>query len=270
MCAACAGGKLRAMNYFVPYPRPIIRPPRVLAVLALCAGAALLAPSPGHALTRTDHLSATGGDRFTVQCDQTATVHWTLPAGATNVKITAPVAGQVVKDGFGRDDLARIESVTPRSESGRTVVDVTARGIGQSCSYPGDWDSNGVEFRATYDRTVDWPVLLSDDFAFRGRQRPARLTAAYQTGWRNLRWSSWGGRSAVATGTFVGERVVAVGPYAKIRKFSYPVRVTVSKPRLCGDGYQYSRIHTSFLKATPAVIRRQAKPPGAASCLKAG
>lgn len=269
MCAARAGTKLRAMNSFIPYPRPDIRPPRLLAALVLCAGAALLAPSPGHALTRVEHRSATGGDRLTVRCGQTTTVQWALPAGATNVKIIEPAVGQVVRDGFGDKPLASIRSVTPRAEAGRTVVDITAVGEGASCSYPGDWDTNGVDFRATYDRVVQSSVFLSEDFGgLHARQRPTRITAAYQTGWRNLRWAAWGGDSAVATGTFVGTRVVAVGPYAQIRKFSYPVRVKLTRPRICGGGgYYYSKITTTFLKATPAVIRRQAKPPSAAGCL---
>jgi hypothetical protein len=54
------------------------------------------------------------------------------------------------------------------------------------------------------------------------------------------------------------------------RRFSYPVAVTLSRIRICGDSrHHYTRIETRFLSAVPREVRRQAKPPGTASCLRA-
>ena len=47
------------------------------------------------------------------------------------------------------------------------------------------------------------------------------------------------------------------------RPFSYPVAVTLSRIRICGDRpHYYTRIETRFLSAVPREVRRQAKPLG--------
>ena len=54
------------------------------------------------------------------------------------------------------------------------------------------------------------------------------------------------------------------------RTFSYPVAVTLSRIRICGDSrHYYTRIQTRFLSAVPREVRGQAKPLGTASCLRA-
>jgi hypothetical protein len=240
-----------------------------LAAAATAALCVLLTSSPAHALTQVKHEVAQGGDRFEVHCNQPTTVRWALPAGATNVKVLEPVAGTKLEDGFGRDIVATVQSVTARTEGATTVVEITVVGTDKACSYPGAWDTNSIDFRATYDRVVVSPVLFSDDVGgIRPRQRPTRISAGYQKGWRNLRWQSWGGTTATGRGRFVGQRVVAVGPYARIKSFSYPVRVTLYRVKVCGGGgLYYTRIRTTFVGRVPAVIRRQAKPLGTAGCL---
>jgi hypothetical protein len=103
------------------------------------------------------------------------------------------------------------------------------------------------------------------------RQRPARLTANADAGWRGLRWRSWGGPVAVGRGRFSAMRWIPIG-YTDVvqRRFSYPVAVTLSRVRVCGtDRHYYTRIETRFLSAVPREVRRQARPPGTASCLRA-
>jgi hypothetical protein len=103
------------------------------------------------------------------------------------------------------------------------------------------------------------------------RERPSRLTANSDAGWRRLRWRSWGGASAVARGVFTARRWIPIGHTDVVqRTFSYPVAVTVSRIRICGDHkHYYTRIQTRFLSAVPTEVRRQAKPLGTASCLRA-
>ena len=101
------------------------------------------------------------------------------------------------------------------------------------------------------------------------QERPAKLTAKYKTGWRKLRWRKWGGDTAVARGQFHAMHWVAIG-YTDVeeREVSYPVRVTLSRIKRCGNRrYYYTRIETKFLSRAPKSIRRQAKPPGTAGCL---
>jgi hypothetical protein len=240
-----------------------------LAAAATAVLFVLLAPPPAHALTQVKHEVAQGGDRFEVYCGQATTVRWSLPAGAANVKVLEPVAGTKLEDGFGRDIVATVQSVRPRAEGASTVVEITVVGSDKACSYPGAWDTNSIDFRATYDRVVTSPVLFSDDFGgIHPRQRPARISAGAGKGWRNLRWQRWGDNTAAGRGRFVGQRIVAVGPYARIKSFSYPVRVTLSRVKPCGGGgLYYTKLTTTFVGRVPAVIRRQAKPLGTASCL---
>ena len=70
---------------------------------------------------------------------------------------------------------------------------------------------------------------------------------------------------------FSAKRWIPIG-YTDVvqRRFSYPVAVTLSRIRLCGERrHYYTRIETRFLSAVPSEVRRQAKPLGTASCLRA-
>lgn len=178
-----------------------------------------------------------GGHRFEVRCDEPETHTWTVPAGAQRVEVLEPVAGQAVTDGFGDLRVATIRDVVTRTEPDG-----------------GAWLTTGVTVRARYHVVSDEPVLVSDDQAgMHAASGPARLTANADAGWRGLHWRSWGGASAVARGTFNAMRWIPIG-YTDVvqRRFSY-----------------YTRIETRFLSAVPREVRRQAKPPGTASCLRA-
>ena len=96
------------------------------------------------------------------------------------------------------------------------------------------------------------------------RERPSRLTANADAGWRRLRWRSWGGETAVARGAFTARRWIPIGHTDVVRRtFSYPVKVTLSRIQICGDrAHYYTRIQTRFLSAVPREVRRQAKPLG--------
>ena len=251
---------------------------KTLTVLALAtAVAALQLVSTAGALTITEHKVARGGAQFEVRCDQPTTKNWKLPKGAQRIQVLKPVAGQVLKDGFGDNEVARVQDVQQRVEGGRTVVAVTAVGSGQACEPIGDapasnftWETDSVDFRARYDLVSHPSVVVSDEQAgMHPQQRPAKLTAAYKTGWRKLNWKKWGGEEAVARGQFHAMHWVAIG-YTDVeeREVSYPVRVTLSRIKRCGNNrYYYTRIETKFLSRAPKEIKRQAKAPGTAGCL---
>jgi hypothetical protein len=127
-----------------------------------------------------------------------------------------------------------------------------------------------VEFRAAYELVSHPPVLVSENQAgLHSRQRPARLTASADAGWRGLRWASSGGETAVARGEFHTLVWVPIG-YRDVvqRRVSYKVIITLSRVRPCVAGRPYyTRLSTRFLTKVPRAIRRQAKPPSTASCL---
>ena len=250
----------------------------IVATFAAVAALALAPVGPAGAFKVVEHEEATGGGFPEVTCGQPTTETWGLPEGASNVELLEPRVGQLIEDGFGEEVVGTVESIAQRTEAERPVFEITAVGSHKACEpFPGSsspptgsWRTNGVDFRATYDLVSHPKVLLSDDQAgLHARQRPARITATADAGWRDLRWKGWGKGKAVAEGKFYGVRAVAMGYHdADLRTFSYPVRVTVSRIRLCGaDRYYYTKIKTSFEGNAPAEIRRQAKPPGTADCL---
>jgi hypothetical protein len=131
--------------------------------------------------------------------------------GAQRAEVLEPAAGQAVTDGFGDLRVATIRDVVTRTEpDGRLAVDVTAVGSDSACDGGGGggaWLTTGVAFRARNHLVSDEPVLVSDDQAgMHARQRPTRLTANADAGWRGLHWRSWGGPSAVARGSLSARR----------------------------------------------------------------
>lgn len=214
-----------------------------------------------------------GGHRFEVACDQPETYTWVLPAGAQRVEVLEPSPGQAVTDGFGDLRVATVRDVVQRTGAdGRPAVDVTVVGSDAACDGHGlAWETSGVTLRARYQLVSDEPVLVSDDQAgMHAHQRPRTLTANADAGWRGLRWRSWGGATATARGVFSAKRWIPIGHTDVVqRRFSYPVAVKLSRIRICGDSkHYYTRIETRFLSRVPREVRRQAKPPAPAGCLK--
>jgi hypothetical protein len=217
---------------------------------------------------------AQDGVRLTVRCNEAQTVaSRLLPEDAAGVKIVEPVSGEVIRDGFGDKELARVQSVGMRAGD-PTVVEVVVVGSGASCdpSLPGyAWETESVTIRATYELISHPDIVASDEQAgMHPRPRPGEFTANADAGWRRLKWRSWGGKKAVAVGRFQTIELVPVGHTDLIeRKVSYPVRVTLSRIELCGNQrYYYTRISTRFLTPAPASVRREAHPLGTASCLE--
>jgi hypothetical protein len=222
------------------------------------------------AYTVVDHRTATGAERLDVRCGEAVAFSSRLPSGAKNVAVAEPRAGQVVRDGFGDLELARVEAVEVRPDPAGPLLEITVRGSGSTCDSPGGvWETGPVDFRVSYDLVSHPELRVSDDQAgMHAKRRPRGLTATSEAGWRSLRWRSWGRATATARGTFDVVRWVSVGHNGvDPRWVSYPVEVTLSRVRLCGQGYLYTRIDTRFTKRAPREVRRQAKPPGTASCL---
>jgi hypothetical protein len=246
---------------------------RKSTLTAACA-AALIVPATVNALTIKTHDQMRGGSQFTVGCGKSETKSMQLPAGATNVAVIKPKVGDKVKDGFGDKTLATITAVDVRTEGDRPVMDVTATGSDYICDDPiasqyDDWETNGVTFTAEYDLVEEVKVLFSDEQGgLHPKQKPKRITATADTGWKGLHWNGWGGRKAVGKGTFVGRRIVSHNGDAGYQDVPVPVEVKLSRPEICGnDRYYYTKLKTTFLKSTPKEIQRQAKPPGTAGCL---
>ena len=256
---------------------PALRTRRV-AACALFAALAF-APSSAHAFTVVEEKSERGAVHYEeISCGQSLTESWGLPRGATNVRVSEPKPGDPILDGFGRDVVARVEAVAV-SPGARPSVDVTATGSDVACQpivvgseeIPrGPVRTSGIDVRARYDVVTHPKLFLSDQFGGAdAKQRPKRLTADADAGWRKLQWSDWGERKATARGRFYGVRVIVQGPRdVDLRTFTYPVKVTVSKVRLCNGRYHYPKLRTAFTSGAPKEIRKQAKPPAYADCLR--
>jgi hypothetical protein len=238
-----------------------------LAIAAVIAFAALATPAAAE-FTVVEHEKLTDGGALAVACDQTVTKSYRLPNGAEDVKVLTPKAGDAVKDGFGRDRLGTIDSVDADDDS----IDITVTGGYVACSYPGEWDANPMYVRTTYDRVLHPKLLVSEEpGGLDARQEPERITATADAGWKSMHWKDWGERTSVAKGKFYGVRAVSQNGHAVLKTFSYPVEVTLSKPRLCGSGkYYYSHLETRFLRKPNPEIAKQAKVPGVAGCLSGG
>ena len=234
---------------------------------ALIAFACFAVPASAE-FTVVEHEKLTDGGTLAVACDQTVTKSYPLPNGAQNVKVLTPHAGDAVKDGFGRDRLGTIDSVDVDNDS----IDITVTGGYVACTYPGEWDANPTYIRATYDRVLHPKILVSEEpGGLDARQEPEQITATADAGWKRMHWKNWGERIAVAKGKFYGVRAVdPTGTDAELKTFTYPVEVTLSKPRLCGDNYYYSHLETRFLRKPNPEIAKQAKVPGVAGCLNGG
>jgi hypothetical protein len=253
-------------------PRPIMARMKTrlipLAVLAACA----ISPAAVSGLTIKSHEEARRGDFFTVRCGQTDTVSWKLPKDAQNVKVTRPQVGDRVEDGFGRETLATITAIDQRTEGGRSVVDFTATGSHKTCepiANEYEWETTDVVFKAEYDLVREVKVLFSDEQGgLNPQQKPKRITATYDTGWEGLDWQSWGGKTAVGKGRFVGREIVVRNGDADYAPVVRDVQVKLSRVRICGnDRHYYTKLKTKFLEPTPGEVQRQAKPPGTAGCL---
>jgi hypothetical protein len=240
--------------------------------LKICLTAALvtgaLAASASAEFTVVEHAKFQDGDALDIACDQTVTKSYKLPDGATDVRVVEPHAGDALKDGFGEDRLGTIESVDVGSDS----IDVTITGGYTACSYPGEWRTNGILVRATYNRVLHPKVFVSEEpGGLDARQEPKQITATADAGWKGMRWKNWGENTAVAKGKFYGVRAVdPTGTDADLKTFTYPVEVTLSKPKQCGDGYYYSKLKTRWLRNPNPEIAKQAKVPGVAGCLNGG
>jgi hypothetical protein len=261
---------MKLTPHYVPFLKSA--PPKALRALGLGIVITMALAGVASALTVDEERTAQGGQRLEVRCGEPQTVSWTLPQGAERVEVLEPVAGQAVLDGFGDKRLGTVQGVAQRSDgSGRTVVDVTVVGVGAACDGMGlAWETGPVDFRARYHVVSDVPVVVSDEQAgMHPRERPGRLTANADAGWRSLRWRSWGGERAVARGVFQVRRWVPIGHTDVVqRTFRYPVAVSLSRIRVCGAGrHHYTRIRTRFLTHAPVSVRRQARPPATAGCL---
>jgi hypothetical protein len=239
----------------------------IAAALCVCAAGAASAE-----FTVVEKEIAQDGVALDIRCGERVTETFELPQRATNIKVLSPTAGDTITDGFGDAPLATVESVLLRDSATPPAVDVTVLGGFEACGYPGAWRTNGIDFRASYERILHPKVLLSEEpGGLDARQEPKAITATYDAGWKSLRWRGWGENKAVAKGKFYGVRAVANNNgIASLKTFTYPVRVKLSKIRLCNGRYFYTRLKTTFVGSVHPEIRRQAKVAGVADCLNGG
>ena len=205
-----------------------------MTLVVVAALLAVVGADRAHALTVVEHETARGAERLEVTCGERASFSDRLPKGASRIEVTRPRKGDVVRDGFGDYELARIERVDVREEGGRSVIEITAVGTGESCSFPGVWETEPVEYRVAYDVVSHPKVLASDEQAgMNARARPREFTANADAGWRKLDWRSWGGRKAVASGEFHAVRWIGTAHGAVPKVFSYRVEVdAVADPQV--------------------------------------
>lgn len=247
------------------------RPPAVIAAALTVVLCAVTTGAASGEFTVVEKETFQDGTALDISCGERHVKTYALPERAVNVEVLKPRPGQVITDGFGRDPLATVESVILR-EQPAPEIEVTVVGGYKTCEYPGEWRTNGYEVTADYERILHTRVVLSEEpGGLNARQEPKAITATYDAGWKALRWRGWGDATTTAKGKFYARRAVALGPNdARLKRFTYPVEVKLSKIRLCSGGYYYTRMQTRFLRRPHPDIGRQAHPPSGASCLDDG
>jgi hypothetical protein len=226
----------------------------VVAVAAAAVGGAAAA-GPAPALTVTDTLERDVTFASDVCDPVTRTV--TLPRGARSVRVTQPDVGELV-DGEDGTPVAAITDVTVTRRSGRARVQVTAEPDPAACVDPATgtdhgWtdDGFGVPVTARYRRTVRVWVQgtgRGDNPAVRPRVLPFGMRSAVV----GIRWSRWGGRTAVGRGQV--EFNNCQPDCARARPQYFPVRVVLERPRDCGSRWKYTRLRFRYTTS--------ARPPG--------
>ena len=195
-------------------------------------------------------------------CDAQETRRITFPEGARDPElVSGPELGDVISDGFD-DPVARVTGIELRNdEDGRHRIYVTVGGNGASClDEDGEdygWETDYARFVLGYNR--DERLWFNEFYASGSerltRQRPRWIKCGSDCGWRNLRWKSWGGRTARATGYFRYINKTTAGNSA----IDYPVTVTLSRPAQCYNRVRYLRMSTHFTSSRPPWIRSNYK-----------
>jgi hypothetical protein len=100
-------------------------------------------------------------------------------------------------------------------------------------------------------------TLISEEFFSPGpRERPSTIVGGDSFGYGDLSWSSWGPAAAAATGSYQGLDYST----GEERSVSYPVSITLSRPRPCGPYRLFTR----------AVAVRTDGQPGTSSVANVG
>jgi hypothetical protein len=96
-------------------------------------------------------------------------------------------------------------------------------------------------------------ALVSEEYFSPGpRERPSAIVGGDSFGYANLTWSSWGTSTAEATGSWEGLDYST----GEERTVSYPVRITLSRPRRCGPYRLFTRavaVRTDGVPGTSAI-----------------
>jgi hypothetical protein len=174
-------------------------------------------------------------------CGATATVTWQLPAGATGITVATPRIGDRDEGGGGTRVSAvavtgTLVTITVVAD-GPSICDPTVTGV--PAGEPVNWTATyGV--RAEYRRRVQATIRIfyeSYDFGARWQLRPKTIRDTRAGGGpgarvTGIRWTRFGGRTAVGSGTL---RLDYCGPRDNCPENGKRIRLVASKPGYCKD-----------------------------------
>lgn len=217
-----------------------------LAIAVVAAGILLAGATPASALTITDTLERQVS--FSSDVCQPVTRTVTLPRGARSVRVQEPDSRDLLVGEDGAT-VAVVTDVRVVTRSGRPRVQVTAEPDPAACNPAGGADEGwrddglGIPVVARFRRNVRVWVQgtgRGDDPAVRPRTLPFGMRSAIV----GIRWSRWGGSTAVGRGQV--EFNTCEPDCARGQARYFPVRVVLERVRDCGSRWKYTRMRFRY------------------------
>jgi hypothetical protein len=221
---------------------------RAVGLAAAAVGAALLTAAPSvraderllveRTLERWAEFSLAG-------CGATDTQEMTLPRRAQHVVPSTPPIGTALRDVDRGLIYGRVVAVATRRTTGRWIATFTAQGTEASCDTldPVTGRSGEMRFAVSYSRREKVYVTGTG----RGDSRsykPKVLPFGARSAVIGLSWRRWGTVRAIGRGAV--EYNNCIPNCAEARPAYYPVRVVLSRRRMCAGSAQYIRFRFRY------------------------
>jgi hypothetical protein len=223
------------------------------AVLALAVVGLASVPAPASALTVTQvhgsELSFSGSG-----CGTTDVATMRLPVDAHGLRVS-PASGSALRDVQTGAVVARLTSDVRRRDQ-QLSVRFTATGSDDACSNQDAYSDHGwvtesrpVLVRYSVTRHVFFRSYIQGGYLGR-KYRPRRILFGERSGIQDLLWSHWDGRVARGRGTLIYNNCIP--NCAEAHGQPYRVNIRLSRVRLCGGRFDYTRFAFRYPGAKPS------------------
>jgi hypothetical protein len=218
----------------------------VTLVCLTAAGGVFAAPKLTSKNSVTYKLYTASTERFLgVNCGTTATIVKTLPTGSTGIKVVAPKVGDTDQPSASKSGT----QITGVAVNGTTI---TLSAIANGPYAPGEpvyWKGD-FKFEADYSRRIPTVIRVyyeSYMYGAKWKNKPRTIQdsrkgtpRSVRSRYVNLKWKSFGGKKAIATGKAKLDYCSSGGgcPNNNAR-----VRLVATKPRFCRNSGQFEYLN---------------------------